>query len=208
MTNGQGGSAILVSSPDPLADMKRDMRRKAAMIRESLHADIGPSAAIALANRFFAVIPFDRDAVVAAYWPMGSEIDVRPLSRRLREAGTSTALPVVQQRHRPLIFRAWDDQTDLADGPYGTSQPTEASPAVDPDILLVPLLAFDIFGSRLGYGGGYYDRTLAAFRARRSVLAIGVGFDGQRLERLKVGPHDARLDGIVTERGVYYPIPN
>lgn len=207
MTNGQGGSAILDSRSDHLAEAKQRQRRQAGIARDKLHADQGSAAAIDLASGFVTAIPVARGGVVAGYWPMGSEIDVRPLCRRLRRAGSLTALPVVLERHGPLIFRAWDEATELARGPFGTSQPSEASDCVEPDILLVPLLAFDRCGSRLGYGGGYYDRTLAAMRERRSILAIGVGFDGQRVDRLEVGPHDARLDGIVTERNVYHPIP-
>lgn len=208
MTNGQGGSATLVPTPDMVDEGKRNLRRKARRTRENLQAETGSVAAAELANRFLATIPCDLSAVVAGYWPMGSEIDVRPLCRRLRDAGVSTALPVVSNKSQPLIFRVWEKATELAPGPYGTHQPTEASRTVAPDILLVPLLAFDARGNRLGYGGGYYDRTLTALRALRSVLAIGVAFDGQRVDRLEVGVHDAPLDGVVTERDAYYPIPH
>ncbi len=207
MTNGQGGSAILLAQHDPIDAAKKTSRHQARERRGSLHARLGPVAAMDLANHFFASIPFDRNAVISAYWPMGSEIDVRPLCRRLREAGALTALPVVVERDKPLAFGRWDDATELVDGPHGTRQPGAASPRVVPDILIVPLLAFDAYGSRLGYGGGYYDRTLAALRARRSVLAVGVAFDDQRVDRLTVGHHDARLDKVVTERDVYSPPP-
>lgn len=206
MTNGQGGSAILVAPPDPTDAAKKALRHHARETRWSLYARLGPAAAMDLANRFFASIPFDPNAVLSAYWPMGSEIDVRPLGRRLREAGACTALPVVVERDKPLAFGRWDDATELVDGPYGTQQPSAASPRVEPDILIVPLLAFDAYGSRLGYGGGYYDRTLAMLRAKRPVLAVGVAFDDQRVDRLAVGVHDARLDKVVTEREVYSPL--
>ncbi|MEO1224926.1 MAG: 5-formyltetrahydrofolate cyclo-ligase [Pseudomonadota bacterium] len=195
----------MVAQHDPVDAEKKTSRHQAREIRGSLHARLGPIAAIELANHFFASIPFDRNAVISAYWPMGSEIDVRPLCRRLREAGALTALPVVVERDKPLAFGCWDDRTELVEGPYGTHQPSAASPHVVPDILIVPLLAFDAYGSRLGYGGGYYDRTLAALRAERSVLAVGVAFDDQRVDRLTVGNHDARLDKVVTERDVYSP---
>ncbi|MEM7443870.1 MAG: 5-formyltetrahydrofolate cyclo-ligase [Pseudomonadota bacterium] len=185
---------------------KRQRRRQARIIRQKLFESSGPAAAEALAEQFLASILIVPDMTVSGYWPMGNEIDVRPLCLRLRESGVVTALPVVIDRHRPLIFRAWDDTTELADGPYGTHQPTDASPVVVPDILLVPMLAFDNLGNRLGYGGGYYDRTLIDLRARKPVQAIGVAFAGQRVDRLEVGRHDAGLDGVVTESDVFYPV--
>ncbi|QQS14918.1 MAG: 5-formyltetrahydrofolate cyclo-ligase [Rhodospirillales bacterium] len=151
-------------------------------------------------------VPTRRDdgaaTVMAGFWSMGDEIDVRPLLARLSAEGYAIALPVTPARGAPLTFRAWSPGAALLRGPMGTSQPGPEAAIVEPDALLVPLLAFDDDGYRLGYGGGYYDRTLAALRARRAVTAIGVGFEAQRVDAVPRGPGDGRLDWLLTERAM------
>ena len=147
-------------------------------------------------------LPTGEPLVVSGFWPMGEEIDVRPLLGALHEDGHRLALPVTPPRGQPLAFRAWSPGAVLEHGPFGTSQPSPNSVEVEPDALLVPLLAFDATGFRLGYGGGYYDRTLRRLRARRPVVAVGVAFEAQRVERVPAGPHDERLDWLLTERAL------
>ncbi len=139
-----------------------------------------------------------KGAIIAGYWPMGEEMDPRPLMLALVARGHVLALPVTPPRCQPLSFRAWAPGAALRAGPMGTSEPG-AGDELRPDILLVPLLAFDRAGRRLGYGGGYYDRTLAALPGAK---AIGIAYAGQEMPEVPAGPQDFRLPLIATEAGV------
>ena len=129
---------------------------------------------------------------------MGDEVDVRPLLATLAERGHSLALPVTTPRGQPLLFRRWRPGDALGRGPLGTSYPA-AGEEVRPDWLLVPLLAFDRAGRRLGYGGGYYDRTLSALPG---AVAIGCAHAVQEAPEVPAGPDDVRLAWVATENGV------
>jgi len=144
--------------------------------------------------------PFAMPVAVSGFWPVKDEIDIRPLMIALFNTGCQLALPVVQGRGRPLLFRAWRPGDVLEEGVFGTLQPVARRETIEPDALIVPLLACDAEGWRLGYGGGFYDRTLSALRARRSVTAVGVGFDGQLVDAVPHGPDDQRLDWLLTDR--------
>ncbi|MFZ5779720.1 MAG: 5-formyltetrahydrofolate cyclo-ligase [Pseudomonadota bacterium] len=144
--------------------------------------------------------PFAVPAAVSGFWPFKDEIDIRPLMMELFSAGCQLALPVVQGRDEPLLFRAWRPGDVLEQGVFGTLQPTACREAIEPDALIVPLLACDAEGWRLGYGGGFYDRTLSALRSCRPVTAVGVGFDGQLVDAVPHGPDDQRLDWLLTDR--------
>lgn len=141
-----------------------------------------------------------RHVVVAAYAPAGSEIDPRPLTKALQQRGARIALPVVTDLNGPLIFRDAETQDHIPDL-AGVPAPGPDAEELRPDIVLVPLLAFDLFGGRLGQGGGFYDRTLEALRRGGRVLAIGLAYAGQQVERLELAPHDQTLDGVLTEDG-------
>lgn len=143
--------------------------------------------------------PRFQGAVIAGYWPLIGEIDPRPLLRLLSGMGHQLALPCTPRKGHPLIFRAWHPDDALKAGPYNTREPLTDKPEIRPDVLLMPLLAFTPSGERLGYGGGFYDRTLARLRSELSVFACGVGFAAQEAASLPIGPHDGRLDGILTE---------
>lgn len=140
--------------------------------------------------------------VVAAFIPMRDEINPLPLLSALIASGWTGALPVVVARDKPLQFRSWSIGDALEDGPFGTRQPTADAALVEPDLLLVPLLAYDARRHRLGYGGGYYDRTLAHLRIAKTVLAAGVAYSAQERESVPVDPWDAPLDLVLTERGI------
>lgn len=167
-------------------------RRRAALARAC------PDFA-ARAARLADELPAAKGAVVSFYWPMGDEADPRALAAALAARGHALALPVVAGRRSPLHFRAWRDGDGLVVHRFGMHEPVPSAPRVVPDMLLVPLLAFDARGHRLGYGGGFYDCTLAAL-ARK--LAVGIAFAGQEVERLPDAPHDHPLDMVVTETGV------
>jgi 5-formyltetrahydrofolate cyclo-ligase len=181
--------------PVLLAERKAEARRHALVAR----AGQDPAAAgQRLAESLLQGAPLPPPgAVIAGFWPMGSEIDIRPLLQALAARGYPLALPVTPRRGNPLRFRAWAFGAPLAAGPIGTRQPPPEAPEVVPDLLLVPLLAFDRAGRRLGYGGGYYDRTLAALPG---AARIGVGFAAQEMAEVPAGPEDVRLPLIATER--------
>jgi 5-formyltetrahydrofolate cyclo-ligase len=182
---------------------KKALRPAARAVRAAARAAAGEAAGGGLARSFLSAIDCPPPSVVAGYWPMDDEADIRPLLERLAAQGCVVALPVVVARSTPLIFRCWQPGDALEDGLHRTRHPLPTALEVTPDLLLVPLLAFDHSGRRLGYGGGYYDRTLAALRDRRPVVAIGVAFAAQEVERLPDGGHDQRLDWIVTEESAW-----
>jgi 5-formyltetrahydrofolate cyclo-ligase len=137
--------------------------------------------------------------VASAYRAMADEIDPWPLLRLLARSGARFALPVVMQRGAPLIFRAFSDGDPLAPDAAGIAAPLASAAKIRPDLVIAPLLAFDRFGGRIGQGGGYYDRTLAALRAQGPVFVLGLAYAGQQVARLPLEPHDQRLDAILTE---------
>ena len=180
---------------------KAELRRQALARRDALPAGERAQAAETIATRAFpvAVAP---GAIVAGFMPMKSEINPLPLMRKLAAAGARLALPVVAGQGKPLIMRAWAFGEPLIAGVWGIREPAPLAPAVAPDILIVPILAFDRAGQRIGYGAGYYDLTIAALRARQAVVAIGVAFAAQEIAAVPATSRDAPLDLVLTEREV------
>jgi 5-formyltetrahydrofolate cyclo-ligase len=184
-----------------LIPVKTDLRALATQARARAQA-LNPLAGETAAALFpLALLP--PGAVVAGYWPFRSEIDPRPLMRRLARLGAVPALPVTPAKgsDAPLSFRVWSPTSPLARSAFGVHEPDAGGDPVEPDLLLVPLLAFDDRGHRLGYGAGHYDKTLAQLKAIKPVIAIGLAFAAQRVGRLPDEPHDEVLDGVLTERG-------
>jgi 5,10-methenyltetrahydrofolate synthetase len=138
--------------------------------------------------------------VVAFCWPYRGEYDARFVARRLRDRGAITALPVVVAPRTPLVFREWHPGVELARGVLGIPYPA-AGAELAPDVALVPIVAFDDGGFRLGYGGGFFDRTLAA--AAKKPVAIGIGYEAAHVDTIHPQPHDLPMDWVVTERGIY-----
>jgi len=143
-------------------------------------------------------IPFEKGAIVAGYWPLSNEADPRLLMDAMSKKGAKLALPWISETRRQLIFRSWSPGDTLTSNRYGIGEPDRAREAVEPGLLLVPLLAFDSFGHRLGYGAGYYDRALAEC----SSVAVGIAYAGQEVEVLPHEAHDYPLDFVVTELGI------
>jgi 5-formyltetrahydrofolate cyclo-ligase len=184
-----------------LSAQKKSIRRDALARRDALPAAERAAAAAAIAARPFplALAP---GTIVSGFSPLKSEINPVPLMRKLSDAGARLALPVVAGKGRPLTMRAWAFGQPRDSGVWGIREPTPDAPEVAPDILLVPLLAFDRTGNRIGYGAGYYDMTIAGLRALKPVTAVGIAFSVQEIPSVPVTPRDARLDLVLTEREV------
>jgi 5-formyltetrahydrofolate cyclo-ligase len=138
--------------------------------------------------------------IVSGFMPMRTEINPVPLMRKLAGAAARLALPAIAGRGKPLIMRAYNFGDELARGQWGIREPKPEAPEVAPDILLVPLAAFDRAGHRIGYGAGYYDMTISGLRARKPVLAVGLAFAAQEIREVPATSRDARLDLVLTER--------
>jgi 5-formyltetrahydrofolate cyclo-ligase len=170
--------------------------------RAGLGAEAQARAADAVAGHGLAFLqPLGEGGVVSAYSPMAEEFRVWPLLRRLTAQGARLAMPVMQGKGQPLVFRAWAPGDVMDRGVWGIAEPKADKPQVEPDILLVPLLAFDRRGWRLGYGGGYYDRTLRDLRARKAVIAVGIAHDGQEVDAVPHLDYDQRLDWVLRPSG-------
>ncbi|MEX0922763.1 MAG: 5-formyltetrahydrofolate cyclo-ligase [Rhodovibrionaceae bacterium] len=186
---------------------KKQLRSSASAARATA-AGATPGAAQQLAEQVLSAAVIPEQVAVSGYWPMGSELDVRPLLQRLHERGQRLCLPVVVRAGARLMFRLWQPGDELVPAGFGTQVPPDSQPDVIPNVLLVPLLAFDRQGYRLGYGGGFYDRTLAHWREKRKILAIGVAYAGQEMPAVPRGAHDQALDLIVTEEEIVTPQPD
>jgi 5-formyltetrahydrofolate cyclo-ligase len=190
-----------VTASASIEDSKVAIRREAMARRDALTADLRQAAADTIAAREFP-LAITKGIVVSGFMPMKTEINPLPLLKKLAEAGATLALPVVAGRGKPLIMRAWRWGEPLATGVWGLREPKPGAPDVDPDILLVPLLAFDRAGHRIGYGAGYYDMTIAGLRARKPITAIGLAFAAQEIATVPATARDERLDLVLTEREV------
>ena len=174
--------------------MKADARKQARLRRSRLGAAFDPSSLI---KNF----PLDRaPKIIAGFNPIQDEINVWPLLCHLHASGYKICLPLTPNRPAPLSFRQWEPGSRLAKDRYGISYPATGE-ELCPDFILLPLLAFTSRGARLGYGGGYYDRTLQLLRSRGEIFACGVAYAGQEIDALPVGDHDQHLDGVLTETG-------
>jgi 5-formyltetrahydrofolate cyclo-ligase len=186
----------------PANSSKADLRSAALAKRDALSSEHCVAAAEAIALRG---LPFEimRGAVVAGYSPIRSEIDPAPLLRKLAAQGAQLALPAIAARGQSLRFRAWHPGEKLLPGPLGILEPSPAAAEIIPDIVLVPLAAFDRAGHRIGYGAGHYDRTLAQLRKSRAITAIGLAFAAQQVKAVPALQHDVALDYVLTETQLF-----
>lgn len=179
---------------------KTELREKAHAIRQQIRANELSERATHAIGHFFSEIVLDAGAKIGAFWPIRTEIDVRPLMMRLLDDGFVVGLPAVLEGDRPLQFRLWEVDAPLYPAGFGTLAPPESAPVIEPDVLIMPLLGFDGRGNRLGYGQGHYDRTIASMAQKP--LLIGFAFKEQELDGVPAEPHDVPLDFVVTDAGV------
>jgi 5-formyltetrahydrofolate cyclo-ligase len=181
------------------ADSKADSRRAALERRAAVPEEVRRAFARRAGEQGLALARRHESRIAAAYWPIRGEADPLPLLAGLADAGLITALPLVARPRQPLLFRRWRPGDPLVAGPLGLREPAPDSPVTEPDLLFVPLAAFDRGGHRLGYGAGYYDATLAALAAQRP-LAIGLAFSEQEVASIPAEAHDHPLAFVITER--------
>lgn len=189
---------------DDIKREKDDLREHARRTRSllSLNADDLKS----FSDLFFKNIDIKENLVVSCYWPIGREFDTHSLMDECIDRGAIIALPIVEADTKILKFVAWTPNDDVEMGAYGICQPVidDKIEFIDPDIIVVPFLAFDRKGYRLGYGGGYYDTTIDDLRGRKNILTVGVGFSKQAcLFNLPVEDHDVQLDWVITEQNAH-----
>jgi len=199
MPGTRPGMTVEMADTVAISNAKAALRTATLALRDALPAAARQAAAKAIAARAFPV-KIAPGTVVSGFSPMKTEINPIPLLRKLADAGAQLALPAIAGRGKPLIMRAWKFGDPLKSGQWGIREPVPEALEVAPDVLIVPLAAFDRQGHRIGYGAGYYDLTINALRAKKKVIAIGIAFAAQEIPEVPATTRDARLDLVLTER--------
>ena len=185
-------------------DVAKIACRKQAVLQRAKLANASPDAGIMLAGHAAGLTGRYGCGVYAGYMPIHSELSPLELLENLVGLGCDLALPITPRAGQPLGFHRWEIGGLLDDGPYGTKQPPAGNDKCTPDVILAPLLAFDAGGWRLGYGGGFYDRTVAGLRAfGQRVTLIGIAYEGQKVDKIPVGPFDMPLDAVLSPAGMF-----
>ena len=191
-----------MTADENLENAKSSLRQVVLAVRSAAHRQAGERVGQSLVAPALKLVAQFEPAAVSAYVPMRSEMNCRLLLAAIAAAGITTAVPVMVRKAAPLAFRAYVPGDQLAKTSFGVEEPLQSALLVVPDLLFVPLAAFDEEGFRLGYGGGYYDRTLAELRAMKRVTAIGLAYDCQLVASVPRGAYDQRLDGVLTPSGL------
>ena len=187
-----------------IQEQKETIRSEAKRVRASLSLDADDYDKFS--ELFFKSVSLKKGDVIAGYWPKGREFDVRFLLEELLGKGYKVVLPVMEEEERILKFVQWDEKTSFVKGVYGIMQPEigENTVYLDPDVFIVPMLAFDRQGHRMGYGGGYYDSTLEFYARQKDILCVGVAYAQQAcLFNLPVEAHDRPMDYIITQQDAF-----
>ncbi|MGH6860796.1 MAG: 5-formyltetrahydrofolate cyclo-ligase [Phyllobacterium sp.] len=187
----------------PIKDLKKTLRLEALGRRDGLPADYRSKASLQIARHGLSAISTGSDEIVSGFWPIRSEVDLRPLLHGLRARHLRLCLPAIIDK-QTILFRELVPGSGMVETGFGTSGPGDDAPVVDPTLMLVPLAAFDGRGHRIGYGAGYYDRAIARLQAiNRNPRLIGVAFDCQQVETVPDEAHDVPLAAILTESGLH-----
>ena len=183
---------------------KEAHRQAAFQKRLRVPTAAGKLAAHQMMENFLRDVPLKTGAIIAGYWPVNAEINVLPLMMQLQQRGYACALPTMVKKNAPLVFRNWTEKMPMRVNAYGIKEPVSAkSTVVRPDILIVPMLAFDAAGGRMGYGLGFYGLTLRQLKTAAPLIAVGVAYDLQKLDRVPPESHDCTMDMVVTDKNVY-----
>ena len=183
----------------PSTEKKKGLQRIQAKQQRAKAFALNPRAGEQVCQQLLDSKKLKTNQIVAVYWPLGDELDPMPLLNKLHELGHQTLLPVMLGAGKPLLFRKWESNDSLKTAQFGTYEPCEDKPVLKPDVILAPLLAFDRHGYRLGYGGGFYDRTIENLRQTKSVSVFGVAYAAQEMNKVVRGPFDQPLDAVLTE---------
>tara|TARA_B100000768_G_scaffold42998_1_gene41844 strand:+ start:552 stop:1130 length:579 start_codon:yes stop_codon:yes gene_type:complete len=183
----------------PSTEKKKGLQRIQAKQQRAKAFALNPRAGEQVCQQLLDSKKLKTNQIVAVYWPLGDELDPMPLLNKLHELGHQTLLPVMLGAGKPLLFRKWESNDSLKIAQFGTYEPFEDKPVLKPDVILAPLLAFDRHGYRLGYGGGFYDRTIENLRQTKSVSVFGVAYAAQEMNQVVRGPFDQPLDAVLTE---------
>ncbi|MFT3730122.1 MAG: 5-formyltetrahydrofolate cyclo-ligase [Hyphomicrobium sp.] len=184
-----------------MAEAKKQLRAEAVLRRKEAFERHGAEASRKIAAQGLDFIGIKPDTIVSGFAAIRDEINPAPLMAWLQAEGMKLALPVMLGKGKPLVMRSWSPGDVMAPAAWGIAEPTDDKPEVDPDIVLVPLLAFDERGYRLGYGGGFYDRTLNRLRKLKPIIAIGLAYDEQRVDVVPAESYDEKLDWVLTPSG-------
>jgi 5-formyltetrahydrofolate cyclo-ligase len=201
-TTGARFYASAVDGHEEILAQKRALRARMMAWRAALLPKERDAAGIAVAGIGLAFLgALEKGSVISAFSPMANELRLWPLLRRLAGEGHALALPIVQGKGRALLFRAWKPGDAMAKGVWGIAEPLADRASLEPDVVIAPLLAFDVCGWRLGYGGGFYDRTLRELRRRKAPIAVGVAYDQQAVDAVPHLDYDERLEWVLTPSG-------
>ena len=184
-----------------MPDAKKELRAEALLRRKAAFEHQGPEASRKIAAQGLDFLGLKADAVVSGFAAIRDEINPAPLMTWLQAEGFRLALPVMQGRDKPLLMRSWSPGDVMAPAAWGIAEPLDDMPTVEPDVVLVPLLAFDERGFRLGYGGGFYDRTLKRLRKLKPIVAVGLAYDEQKVDAVPAESYDEKLDWVLTPSG-------
>ncbi len=184
-----------------MPDAKKELRAEALLRRKAAFEHQGPEASRKIAAQGLDFLGLKADAVVSGFAAIRGEINPAPLMTWLQAEGFRLALPVMQGRDKPLLMRSWSPGDVMAPAAWGIAEPLDDKPTVEPDVVLVPLLAFDERGFRLGYGGGFYDRTLKRLRKLKPIVAVGLAYDEQKVDAVPAESYDEKLDWVLTPSG-------
>lgn len=183
-------------------ELKATLRMERLALRDAMTPDARMKASLKMLDHAGDVIEFEPGQVISGFWPIRSEVDIRPLMTRLRARGARLCLPVILDK-KTIVFRELVPGAPIVETGFGTTGPGEDAPVLDPDIMLVPLSAFDRTGHRIGYGAGYYDRAIERLRRKGHMpRLIGIAFDCQEVASVPAEPHDVALDALLTESGL------
>jgi 5-formyltetrahydrofolate cyclo-ligase len=183
------------------AHEKRAERTRALARRAAAYAQHGHAAGRRLAGHGLSFLKIAPGAIVSGFSAIKDEIDAGPLLVHLAGEGFRLALPVMQGKGKPLLFRAWAPGDEMGTATWGIAEPLPSRAVLEPDVVLVPLLAFDAHGYRLGYGGGFYDRTLAELRAKKPIVAVGIAYDELKVDAVPHLDYDQPIDWVLTPSG-------
>ncbi len=192
---------VFAMSDDPTSAEKKRLRALSVERRKAAYAKHGVAASERLAAHGLGFLGLAPGTMISAFAAIRDEIDPAPLLKQLHGAGMVLALPVMQGKDMPLLFRRWTPGDAMAETMWGIREPLPSAPVIEPDVVLVPLLAFDRAGYRLGYGGGFYDRSLQRLRAMKSVIAVGLAYDELGIDAVPHLDYDEPLDWVLTPSG-------